>query len=164
MQHDTDLVARVPIAAVAMINRPTIPLAEYNSLKAMYDHAPAAERQRARQGLAALGAQQTPIVQGINFAGAQEGGPLGRAALGKRNREVSQANHVMASVELVADEPASDSDRIQQEVGDQAEQVQSSRDQPEDDPVFDTEMEPRLPVRPCWLICRQMALVPQFDP
>ena len=99
MQHDTDLVARVPIAAVAMINRPTIPLAEYNSLKAMYDHAPAAERQRARQGLAALGAQQTPIVQGINFAGAQEGGPLGRAALGKRNREVSQANHVMASAE-----------------------------------------------------------------
>jgi class 3 adenylate cyclase len=41
---------------------------------------------------------------------------------------VPQANHVMASVELVADEAASDSDRIQQEVGDQAEQVQSSRE------------------------------------
>jgi len=84
--------------------------------------------------------------------------PFGFAALWKRYREVSQTNHVMTSVESVADESASDSDRIQQEVGDQAEQVQSSRDQPANDPVFDTEVRPQLPLRQGRRIYRQRCL------
>ncbi len=67
MERDGDLTPAVNIPAGATINAPTIPLSEYNSLKAWSAPATAS-----RPG-AAPSLPSTPVIKGVNFAGATQG-------------------------------------------------------------------------------------------